>query len=148
MHATRAAWLDGAEVTEVWFDPVRLPFADLLAHGLARDCARRAWVGPGHLAAAKKQLADRALPIERTAPTPDKEPKYYLLQTPMRFVPMTATQAARINAELAPGREGDAARWLSPRQRALFERAKSSKGDGWPMAIDVPIGAAMARVPR
>jgi hypothetical protein len=148
VHATRAAWLDGAEVTEVWFDPVRLPFGELLAHGLARDCARRAWVGPEHLAAAKKQLADRALPIDRTAPTPDQQPKYYLLRTPMRFVPMTATQATRINAELAPGREGDAARWLSPRQRALLEWAKNSKGDGWQVAIDVPIGAAMAKLPR
>jgi hypothetical protein len=135
-------------VTEVWFDPGQLPFADLLAHGRARDCARRAWVGPKFLDAAKKQLAEQALPIDGKAPVPDKETKYYLRQTPFRFVPMTAAQATRINAELAPKVEGAAARWLSPRQRALLERAKNAKGEGWPLAIDVPIAEAMRATPR
>ena len=147
MHRTRAGWLEGHEVTEVWFDPGRLTFEKLLAHGKSTECARRAWTTtPAQKATALKALAGNVEPLTKE-PRPDKEPKYYLLQTPYKHVPMTATQAARINAALAPDGAGKAERFLSPRQRELLAQAKASKKP-WPVAVDVDIMTAWSKLPK
>lgn len=147
MFATRAGWLDGHEVTEVWFDPAALPFAELLAHGLRRDCAQLVWTTTAAQAqAARLAIGARALELS-AAPRADKEPKYYLLQTAWKHVPMTAAQATRCNAALAPGsKDPDLARWLSPRQFALHGEVVAKEDAVWPVVVDVPLAEAWARV--
>jgi hypothetical protein len=51
------------------------------------------------MSVARRLLGELAHPLASELRA-DKEPKYYLLQTPLRFVPMTAVQAARCNAAL------------------------------------------------
>lgn len=144
MLGTRAGWLGDAEVTEVWFDPERLSFADLLAHGQRSECAQAVWTTTAAQAqTARQALGERAQDLT-TEPRPDREPKYYLLQTPLRALPMTSTQAARCNAELAPGRDGKPERWLSPRQRELLAKIRSAPDQARPLAIDVPLPRAWA----
>ncbi|MCA8954083.1 MAG: hypothetical protein KDE27_31535 [Planctomycetes bacterium] len=146
--ATRAGWLDGHEVTEVWFDPAALSFAELLAAGREHDCARLAWTTTNaQFELARTKLGDGAKRLT-TEPRADREPKYYLLQTPYRHVPMTAAQAARCNAALAPGAKVDAKRWLSPRQLRLLERIAADGEREWPVAIGQPIADAWARLER
>lgn len=141
MIATRAGWLEGHEVSEVWFDPAVLPFGKLFEIATQKGCARQVWVTIDPQAEAAP--AAKRLDAE---PRPDKEPKYYLLQTPWRHVPMTDRQATVINALLRPGGPGvtdDTP--LSPRQRALFAAVQARPDAGWPIAIDAPIEAAWAR---
>jgi len=45
----------------------------------------------------------------------DADQKWYLRQSPFASLPLTPAQAARMNADVAAGR--DPSRWLSPRQR-------------------------------
>lgn len=147
MFGTRAGWLDGHEVTEVCYDPAVLPFADLLAHGVHAECAQLVWTTTADQAkAAHAAVGDRAHALA-AAPRPDKEPKYYLLQTDWRHVPMTPAQAARCNAALAPdSKDHDLARWLSPRQLALHARIAAAPDAKWPLAVDVPIAEAWAHL--
>ncbi|MBK8100949.1 MAG: hypothetical protein IPK26_28025 [Planctomycetes bacterium] len=148
MIATRAGWLDKVEITEVWFDPKRLPFAALLAQGQRTDCAQSVWTTTAtQLETARQVLGDKATPLA-TEPKPDREAKYYLLQSPLRALPMTATQATRCNAELAPGRNGSPERWLSPRQLELLAKLRREPKKPWPLAIDVPLPRAWAALPR
>ena len=74
----------------------------------------------------------RALPLNQSV-RPDKDPKYYLAQSPLKFVPMTELQAMRVNAEL--GAKKDGLGWLSPRQKELLVAIQKSPDAGWPVAL-------------
>lgn len=63
----------------------------------------------------------------------DHEPKYYLSQTPWRFVPMTSLQACRANSLVGQGLSPEAV--LSPRQIELGRRAHADPGGPWQNAI-------------
>lgn len=133
-------------MTEVWFDPQRLPFHELLAHGRSSDCATNVWTTTtAQLAAAREAVGEAATRLQ-SEPRADKEPKYYLLQTPFQHVPMTAAQAARCNAALAPGAKGHPKQWLSPRQLQVYRKVQQDREREWPVAVDVPITAAWAKV--
>lgn len=95
--ATRTGFADGKEVVEVTFDPVRLKSAVLLDKARGMACT-----------------VDRAGGEVKASA---KDDKYQLRGTAYESVPMTALQAARLNAALA---SDDAAKSiLSPRQIAL-----------------------------
>lgn len=63
----------------------------------------------------------------------DREPKYYMAQTPYRFVPMTTLQATRVNSLIGQQQSPDAL--LSPRQLAILKAAQSSSNKKWKSAI-------------
>ena len=91
---TRAVYADGGEAVEVTYDPSR--------------------VSPAALA----QAADaRVLGSVTSTAAPESDQKRHLRFSTLRFVPLTAVQAARVDAALAA--KGDALRWLSPRQREM-----------------------------
>lgn len=105
---TRQAWIGKEEVVEVWYDPEVVDLKALKEFGKAR----------------KFKHLPKADAVERL----DAEQKYYLLQTPLRGLPMSEAQACRVNASL----EGDWRRWLTPLQleeakRLLALRANQSE---------------------
>ena len=101
-----AGWLDGREVLEVEFDPSRLSESDLRDLAAERGCG---------------QFVAKAAPAR---PAGDDDRKYHLGRSRWRFVPLTPLQASRVNAAL--GRRGDPTRWVSPRQRAMYQRIASA----------------------
>lgn len=113
MIKTRQSWIGKEEVVEVWFDPKRIGFAQLLEHGRTRECARNVWWRhESHAEIARRALGDKAAPAPKQMRL-DKEQKYYLLQTPLAALPLSEAQACRVNASLADERFF---RYLSPRQ--------------------------------
>lgn len=123
-----------------------MPYALLLEHGLRKDCAQHLWTTTEQqFEAATEKVGDKAKRLE-AEPRPDKEPKYYLLQSPYKHVPMTAAQASRCNGALAPGAKSAPQQWLSPRQIALLERIQKAPTCKWPIAVDVPILQAWAKL--
>lgn len=103
---------DGREVVRVTYDPRRLTKADL-------EAAAR----PKGIAACPANTGFRA----------DRQPKYYLAQTPWRFVPMTSLQACRANSLAGQDQSPEAV--LSPRQIELGRRAAAESGRSWQNAI-------------
>ncbi len=137
--ATRAGFLGQAEVVDVTFDPRVLPFKKLLAHAHERTCADAVHTTTAaQLEVARTLLGDRARALSGDV-RGDKEPKYYLLQTPFRAVPMTELQATRVNARV---RTGGFDALLSPRQHAAWQTVKSQPQTNWPVAVDRPIAEA------
>lgn len=121
------------EVVEVEFDPSIVDYAALVEKARGAKCASRVFTrSDRQQKVARKLVGDEA---ERTdeATRPDKQPKYYLSRTPMRFVPMTPMQACRVNSAIGAGK--DAKPLLSPRQAALFETVKVNLTAGWPDAV-------------
>jgi hypothetical protein len=112
--ATRPGFLGGKEVVEVTFDPRTLPFARLAADAKQFDCAR------GVFAHDAKDVANGV----RLAPgiasdTPESDRKHALASSPLRFLPLSQAQSARLNAAVASG--GSIDEILSPRQRQMAE---------------------------
>ena len=68
-----------------------------------------------------------------------KDNKYYMSRGAMKYLPVTETQATRINAGLTK-----ASHWLSPSQKALLKKIKNNPRASWPVAIGQPFGRAWA----
>lgn len=81
-------------------------------------------------AAARAQA--RRVSSERFRASP-KDTKYQIRHSLLRFVPMTESQASRINAALT--RRDDPLRYLSPSQRRIYRAVQLSGGAGWSVAL-------------
>jgi hypothetical protein len=113
--ATSAGFLEGKECVEVEFDPARLNFKDLVKAAKKMDCMHAVFTTTDAQQTAASAvvgtLARRA--ITSMKPSAD-DTKYRLARSAYRDVPMTPTQASRVNAALSG--DSDPERWLSPRQ--------------------------------
>jgi hypothetical protein len=128
--ATTAGFHGGAEVVEVEFDPAIVTFDALLRSAMEQDCATHV-VARSNAQKAIAEKAGRKTVRDDKPIRPDKEPKYHLGRTPMRFVPMTAMQAMRVNAAIHKDKD-PAALYLSPRQRAMLRAIASQPMQDWP----------------
>lgn len=130
---TTAGFLDSMEVVEVRYDPAKLPYERLLEQARKMQCASRVFARTD----AQTRVATTAgADVKRTddAIRPDKEPKYYLSRTPWRAVPMTPTQACRVNAAIGAGASPE--EYLSPRQIELGALAAKHPKANWANAIN------------
>lgn len=125
---TRPGFVGGMEVVEVEFDPRTVTFEMLVGQARTRNCATRIFARTDgqfrklQTLAKSGDLPEAAFARSDEPIRPDKEPKYYLSKSPLRFVPMTEAQACGCNTALAFGLQPEA--FLSPRQIALGEEAK------------------------
>ena len=130
---TMPGFVDRTEVVQVEFNSRQITYATLLEKARGMKCADTVYThGQDQQKTAAKLLGERAEPLGQSV-RPDKAPKYYLAQTPLKFVPMTELQAMRVNAEL--GIKEDGLGWLSPRQRELLVAIQASPDAGWPVAL-------------
>ncbi|HGY90292.1 MAG TPA: hypothetical protein ENK43_03865 [Planctomycetes bacterium] len=122
--ATRVGFLDGGEVVEVRYDPKTLSLKALLEEVKSRQVAERVYCeDAASLKVARGVFGDDAKRAKASGfRASAKDLKHGLLRRPLRFLPMTPLQAARLNAhpELA---DGDAV--LSPAQRALLAELRT-----------------------
>lgn len=113
--ATSAGFLDGKECVEVEFDPERLAFKDLLSAAKRMDCLHGVYTSTD---AQQGEARLRVGSLAKRAPTAMKvsasDTKFRLSNSEYSPVPMSDTQACRVNGALATGE--DAKRFLSPRQ--------------------------------
>lgn len=126
---TMPGFIGKSEVVEVWFDPHVVNFEALLGRARKAKCATRVFArSKEQLETAKDVVGKDALRTDDPI-RPDKEPKYYLSKSPMRFVPMTHLQACRANA--AVGKRKPALQFLSPRQTRLLSLIEKHPQAGW-----------------
>lgn len=124
--STLPGFLDGKEVVKVDYNPEVVSLETLKERAKTAKCSYRE-PGDGKEADTVK---------------PDKEPKYYLSKTLLRFVPMTALQATRINGMLNQPAHRDL---LSPRQLELLEYIEAHPDKGWKNMIGQEITSAWNR---
>ncbi|MCB9857935.1 MAG: hypothetical protein H6818_19805 [Phycisphaerales bacterium] len=131
--ATLPGFVQGREVVDVWFDADRLPYLKLATEARKLKCASAIFTHTDGQYDASKSLA--GLEVIRTDDNTraDKEPKYFMSKTPYRFVPMTETQASRVNGAIRAGKSAES--YLSPRQLALLAVVRAHPDADWPDAI-------------
>ena len=131
--STVPGFLGKDEVVELEFDPRVIKYQELLSKAKAMDCASRVYTRND----AQQETASRLMGSEAVrsdaAIRVDKEPKYYMSQTVFKHLPMTALQAARVNAAI--DRKQDPKRFLSPKQIAMLGVIGAHPDTKWPVAI-------------
>lgn len=130
---TEPGFLDGQEVVEVTFDPSKLSYEALLKLAQKQQCATTVYTrSDAQQSTAGNILGDSAVRTDDTI-RPDSQPKYYLAQSELRFVPMTSAQASKVNAAI--GGKGNPAFFLAQNQRQLWTLVKRHPDAGWPVAL-------------
>lgn len=109
---TEAGFQDGREVVRVLYNP-----------NVVQKATLEALTQPNGIKACAGNEGFRT----------DREPKYYLAQTPYRFIPMTSLQACRANSLIARRQSPD--ELLSPRQLALLQKVQENPEKGWKKMI-------------
>jgi hypothetical protein len=112
---TAPGFQNGHEVVQVTFNP-----------SVVKKDELEAQTKPKGVAACQKNDGFRT----------DNEPKYYLAQTPYKFVPMTSLQACRANSLVGKGQSPDDL--LSPKQLAVYRKAVDHPDKKWKNAIGQP----------
>lgn len=108
--AARVGYLHGEEVVEVEFDATAIDRKTLIERARKQDCARTVYTR----SEAEEKIA-RSIPgvtsrlTEQPLAASPKDEKYYLARSKYRDVPMTETQALRVNAALRFGRDPEKA---------------------------------------
>ena len=124
VSSTRSAWHAGLEVVTLNYDPSIVEYAKLVEVAQSFECASKVFAHTQkQLSDAKSKVGDKAVVFKADSTTRDakaSDQKYYLLQTPLRHLPLTETQATKINSSL--GFKKPYAQWLSPKQRELAKR--------------------------
>lgn len=131
--STTPGFLNEKEVVEVEYDPNIVNYGMMVKRAKQMNCASTVFTRTdAQHEVAKEKVGDAA--VRSDAPIkPDDTPKYFLAQSPLKFVPMTALQAVRVNAAL--GDKRDPTKTLSPRQRALYEVIQKQPDAGWKNVI-------------
>lgn len=138
--ATKSGFLDGHEVVDVTYDPSVIRYDELVRYANKNSCAIRVFTRNKEQHQAAQLVVGDAARESRESVSPDHEPKYYLAQTLLRFLPMTETQAARVNSAIGKNMNPDV--YLSPRQRRLYSLIKDHPKSGWKNSIGVDFTVA------
>ncbi len=109
---TAPGFQDGHEVVRVVYNPAIVTKAELEKQ-----------TRPGGITACAKNEGFRT----------DREPKYYLAQSPWKYVPMTSLQACRANSLVGNGKSPEPV--LSPRQLELYQTIQANPKRKWKNAI-------------
>ncbi len=104
--STEPGFVGGAEVVRLSYDKNAISQFNLTEYADQANCT--------------------AVPIS-TAFRKDKDPQYYLKQTPFKYVPLSPLQRTRINSAL--GLRQTAEKYLSPRQLVWLRSFQAGKGD-------------------
>ena len=124
VFSTRSAWRGGLEVVDVLYDPTTVDYETLVESAQSMKCASKIFAHTqNQLDTARKKvgkLAVAATGNQRAHVAKDSDQKYYLQHSVAVHLPLSETQATKINASLKTDTDGR--RWLSPRQLVLLDR--------------------------
>jgi len=143
---TQAGWMDGREVVEVKYNPIKVSYENLVNEAKQAQCASHVFTENNNQASEAKKIVGNGSASPKSKFRLDKEPKYYLSKSVYRFVPMTQLQAAKVNSKLGKGQSPDA--FLSPKQLSLLDFVKKHPKKKWKNAINVDLMEAWKKVEK
>jgi hypothetical protein len=118
---------------DVYFDPKRISFTTLTNEARKVKCADAIFTRSDEQHRAASKISGLTAERSDDASKPDKQPKYFMSKSLYRFVPMTESQAARVNAAIGLNR--GAKKYLSPSQLRILNEVKAKPDAGWAVAI-------------
>jgi len=132
--ATKAGFMNGTEVVKVKYDADQVSEKELIKYASKRNCADAIYTNDQREVKAAK--ANRIPSAAKGKFRSDREPKYYLSKTDLKYVPMTSLQALKINRALTERQAVEP--FLSPRQLEILAQVQASKLKS-AVVVDQPI---------
>ncbi|MEM6965808.1 MAG: VPGUxxT family thioredoxin-like (seleno)protein, type 2 [Bacteroidota bacterium] len=132
---TQAGWMSGREVVEVKYNPILISYENLVQAAKDASCASHVYTENSTQTEAAQKVVGNNKASQKSKFRLDKDPKYYLSRTIYRFLPMTPTQAVKVNAKIGSGQSPD--EFLSPRQLELLSFIKKHPNKKWNNMINV-----------
>jgi peptide methionine sulfoxide reductase MsrA len=119
---TRIGGLDRAEVVEVTFDPAVIDYKKLVEMAKTLDCTHKVFARTDAQAKTAKTVVDEKKVVRSDQEIDAKtQQQYHLAHFPRyHFLPLTASQATKVNAALANKKSPD--EFLSPLQLDLYAK--------------------------
>ena len=120
VHSTSAGWIGDKEVVKLKFDPKVISYERLVKEAQSMKCASTVFShDKKQHATAKTLVGDKVATWspDNSRLAKESDRKYYLKNSPLRYLPLTTLQSTKINAAL--GSQADWKEWLSPRQMRL-----------------------------
>jgi len=121
--ATKAGFMNGAEVVKVKYDAGKLQEEELIQFAAGKQCADGVFTNDQREVKAAKKLNIRTKAKGNFRA--DSQPKYYTFNSECKYLPMTSLQALKVNSDLSQKISPDS--HLSPRQLEILKQIRSKK---------------------
>ncbi len=127
--STNPGFMGGHEVVEVKFNPDVISYEDLVRKAKSGRVASHVFTVNSKQNEAAKEIVGNDSVSPSSSFRADSRPKYYMSGTLYKYVPMTNTQIARVNAALGSMQSPDI--FLSPRQVSIYKYIQDNKDLNW-----------------
>ena len=127
--STNPGFMGGHEVVEVKFNPDIISYGELLSKAKSNRVASHVFTTNSNQKQVAKEIVGNKSVSSKEGFRPDSRPKYYMSGTMYKYVPMTGTQIARVNAALGSMQSPNA--FLSPRQLEIYNYIQEQPDLAW-----------------
>ncbi len=131
--STKPGFMGGHEVVELEFNPDIISYGDLVNKAKSQNVARHIFTENTEQSSIAKEIVGESSVSPKTTFRADSRPKYYLSGTSYKYVPMTNTQLARVNAAIG-GLQSPIV-FLSPRQLEIYNYIEAHQDLSWPNLV-------------
>ncbi len=131
--STKPGFMGGHEVVELEFNPDIISYGDLVNKAKSQNVARHIFTENTEQSSIAKEIVGESSVSPKTTFRADSRPKYYLSGTSYKYVPMTNTQLARVNAAIGGLQSPNV--FLSPRQLDIYNYIEAHKDLSWPNLV-------------
>lgn len=131
--SSKPGFMGGHEVVELKYNPEIISYSDLVRKAKANNLARHIFTENSEQSSVAKDIVSESSVSPKSDFRADSRPKYYMSGTLYKYVPMTQTQIARVNAALGGLRSPNA--FLSPRQLEIYKYIEQNQDLNWPNLV-------------
>lgn len=131
--STKPGFMGGHEVVELEFNPDIISYGDLVNKAKSQNVARHIFTENTEQGSIAKEIVGEGSVSPKTTFRADSRPKYYLSGTSYKYVPMTNTQLARVNAAIGGLQSPNV--FLSPRQIEIYNYIEDHQDLSWPNIV-------------
>lgn len=131
--STEPGFMGGHEVVVLQYNPNIISYRDLVKKAKSQSVASHVFAVNSEQSSIAKDIVGEKRVSEVSTFRPDSQPKYYISGTSYKYLPMTNTQIARVNAALGGLQSPNV--FLSPRQLELYKFIESNQELNWPSHI-------------
>jgi len=137
-------FMGGSEVVSVRFNPEIISYQELVSKANENKVFDQVFTHSNEQKKAAESIVSSGI-IKKAQPfRPDSQPKYYLLHSPYRLLPMLPNQATRVNTAVGLG--GNPDDFLSTKQLELLTYIKTNPEKGWKNVYEKPFLKAWIQV--
>ena len=137
-------FMGNSEVVSVKYNPEIISYENLVTTAKAQKAFDQVFTHTEKQEKVATSLVGSSAVKKSSQFRADNQPKYYLLHSPYRLLPMLPNQASRVNTAVGFG--DDPTIFLSPKQLEILSAIKANPAKGWEQVYEKPFLVAWEQV--